>query len=57
MDCRVLHTYVSTHKGEVDGDDKGRLRVFFEGRAKEGDGQWHGLDEGEFRELEEAVKA
>ena len=38
---RVLHTYVATHKGEVDGDDKGRLRVFFEGRKGSDSGtQW-----------------
>ena len=55
MRGRVLHTYVATHGGEIDGEDKARLRVFFEGRK--GEAEWHGLDEGEFRELEEVVKA
>ncbi|KZV75820.1 Fes1-domain-containing protein [Peniophora sp. CONT] len=53
---RVLYTFVVVHKGEIDEEDKGRLREFFERTGEKRDGEIHGLDESEFEELREAIK-
>ncbi|VDB92228.1 unnamed protein product [Peniophora sp. CBMAI 1063] len=50
---RVLHTFVAAQKGDVGEGDREKLRAFFGRRA----GEVFGLDESEFGELSEAVKA
>lgn len=51
---RVLHTYIASHGGEIEREDKSKLRTFFEGRDVE---EMYGLDKEEFEELMGAVKA
>lgn len=49
----MLHTFVASHKGEIEEEDKKKLREFFEGRGED----IHGLDASEFEEIREAIKA